>query len=125
MNPAWRFEAAVEVISRNAGLPLDHVYEFTVLAPQGRTRVEVDRFPSDRPLRNRPQTELPPGFGLVSFYTSDFDVAVVAMEGAGHPPVGPVSTVDTPPYNGGRCAVFTGELGEKIELIERLTKGSS
>ena len=28
MTPAWRFEAAVEVISEQAALPLDHVYEF-------------------------------------------------------------------------------------------------
>ena len=119
MNPAWRFEAAIEVISRKAGLPVDHVYEFIVLAPQGRTRVEVDRFPPDRPVRRHPGRELPPGFGLVSFYTSDFDTAVMAMESAGYPAAGPVSTVGTPPYHGGRCAVFTGELGEKIELIER------
>ena len=122
MNPAWRFEAAVEVISEQADLPLDHVYEFVVLAPNGRTRVEVDRFPSDRPVRSRPEGELPPGFGMLSFYTSDFDAAVTGMRGASYPLVGPVSTVDTPPYGGGRCAVFTGELGEKIELIESLTK---
>ncbi|MDE0171122.1 MAG: hypothetical protein OXS29_16700 [bacterium] len=122
MNPAWRFEAAVEVISKQAGLPLDHEYEFIVLAPRGRTRVEVDRFPPDRPARKHPGGELPPGFGLLSFYTSDFDAAVTGMRGAGYPPVGPISTVDTPPYGGGRCAVFTGELGEKIELIESLTK---
>lgn len=119
MNPAWRFEAAVEVISKQAGLPLDHAYEFTVLAPRGRTRVEVDRFPPDRVARTHPGDELPPGFGLMSFYTSDFDAAVAGMQGAGYPPVGPVTTVDTPPYGGGRCAVFTGELGERIELIER------
>ena len=122
MNPAWRFEAAVEVISTQAGLPLDHEYEFVVLAPQGRTRVEVDRFPPDRPARKHPGGELPPGFGLLSFYTSEFDNAVEGMEGAGYPPVGPVLTVDTPPYGGGRCAAFSGELGEKIELIERLTR---
>ncbi len=119
MEPAWRFEAAVEVISRKAGLPLDHSYEFIVLAPRGRTRVEVDRFPPDRPVRTCPAGELPPGFGLVSFYTSEFDTAVEAMGRAGYPAAGPVSAVYTPPYDGGRCAVFTGELGEKIELIER------
>ena len=122
MTPAWRFEAAVEVISEQAALPLDHVYEFTVLAPQGRTRVEVDRFPDDRPPRKHPGGELPPGFGMLSFYTSDFDAAVRSMQGAGYPPVGPVSTIDPPPYGGGRCAVFAGEVGEKIELIENLTK---
>ncbi len=125
MNPAWRFEAAVGMISRQAGLPLDHVYEFTVLAPQGRTRVEVDRFPADRPMRTHPANELPPGFGLLSFYTSSFDAAVESMENAGYPTVGPVSSVDIPPYNGGRCAVFSGDLGEKIELIERRTKETS
>ena len=125
MNPALRFEAAVGMISKQAGLPLDHVYEFTVLAPQGRTRVEVDRFPADRPMRTHPANELPPGFGLLSFYTSSFDAAAESMENAGYPTVGPVSSVDIPPYNGGRCAVFSGDLGEKIELIERRTKETS
>ena len=96
MDPAWQFEAAVGMISRQAGLPLDHVYEFTVLAPRGRTRVEVDRFPADRPVRGQPENELPPGFGLLSFYTSSFDAAVRTMGRAGCPTVGPVSTVATP-----------------------------
>ena len=125
MKPAWRFEAAVEMISRQADLPLDYVYEFTILMPRGGTRVEVDRFPPDRPVRKHPEDELPPGFGLASFYTGRFEAALRAMEKAGYPPVGPVCRPHPPPYDGGRCAVFTGELGEKIELIERPTRETS
>ena len=115
----WKFSTPVDIISREAGLPPDHAFEFTVLSPRGGTRVEVDRFPDERPLRSHPGDELPPGFGMASFYTGEFDAAVEGMRLAGYPSAGPVTAVGTPPYNGGRCVVFTGDLGEKIELIER------
>lgn len=122
LDAVWKFSTPVEIISREAGLPADHEFEFTVLSPRGQTRVEVDRFPDDRPLPRHPGDELPPGFGMASFYTGEFDAATEHMRSAGYPTAGTVGAVEAPPYNGGRCAVFTGDLGEKIELIERLGK---
>lgn len=119
LESVWKFSTPVEIISRVAGLPPEHAFEFTVLSPRGRTRVEVDRFPDNRPLRRHPAGELPPGFGMASFYVGEFDAATESLRSAGYPTAGPVAAVEGPPYNGGRCAVFTGDLGEKIELIER------
>ncbi|MCY4369658.1 MAG: hypothetical protein OXF41_09640 [bacterium] len=116
----WKFSTPVEIISREAGLPSDHAFEFTVLSPRGRTRVEVDRFPDDRPLQSHAVGELPPGFGMASFYTEEFDAATDSMRSAGYLAAGPVAAVEAPPYNGGRCAAFTGDLGEIVELIERV-----
>lgn len=115
----WEFSTPVDIISREAGLPPDHAFEFTVLSPRGGTRVEVDRFPDFRPFPSHPGDELPPGFGMASFYTREFDAATESMSLAGYPAAGRVTAVREPPYNGGRCAVFTGDLGEKIELVER------
>lgn len=119
MEPYWRFETPIGVIAAEAGLPTDHEFELTVLQGAGATKIEVDRFPeSILTRRDKPEGELLPGFGLASFYVTDFDQSMERMAAAAYTPIAAPVHVDAAPYNGSRTVSYFGELGEQLELIE-------
>jgi catechol 2,3-dioxygenase-like lactoylglutathione lyase family enzyme len=109
-------QAYLSVAARESGWPSDVRCTLAALKPRGETRIELDGYPPPplARLRAREPGELPPGFGLASFYVTDLDRALAA---AGVPRLSERVCRAEPPYHGRRAATLRGGDGELVELI--------
>jgi len=72
---------------------------------------EVDQYPEGTTARPAVAGELPPGVAMVSFISNDIDKAARA-------PLSVKTGLKGPVYEGRRSAIFKGDAGELIEIIE-------
>jgi hypothetical protein len=98
----------VEVLARAMNLPLDHVFDLSVLVLAERgNKLELDGLPAPAGPRPRTPGQLPPGVAITSF-------SVASLEAV-------AATFIAPPkahYGRVRSACVLGPAGEIIELIE-------
>jgi catechol 2,3-dioxygenase-like lactoylglutathione lyase family enzyme len=109
-------QAYLSVAARENNWPDDVRCTLAALKPRGETRIELDGYPPPplSSLRAAYAGELPPGFGLTSFYVTDLDRAIAA---AGSAAIGELAAHPEPPYDGRRAATLRGGDGELVELI--------
>jgi hypothetical protein len=109
-------DAALSVAAREAGWPAGLTCKLAALKGRGETRIELDGYPAPSLATEREVVadELPPGFGLASFWVADVDRA---LEAIGTEPLATPAPRPEPPYDGRRAATLRGGDGELIELI--------
>jgi hypothetical protein len=109
-------EAYLSVAARENQWPPDVRCRLAALKPLGETRIELDGYPAPplATMRVADPNELPPGFGLASFYVTRLDDALTAGQSS---VVAEPLRRGEPPYDGRRAATLRGGDGELVELI--------
>jgi hypothetical protein len=109
------YESAPFVIgqmSRVLGAPPQTAYPVSLARLPGRRfLLELEEFPQDIALRNRPDGQLPEGLAMVSFASAPLSGLALDYRADPRP-------INLPPYNGRRVGVIEGPSGEWLELID-------
>lgn len=97
----------VGVLSRAQGLPLDHIYDLSVLVMSERgNKLELDQYLGQFGARPGSKDQLVPGIAMTTFEADSFDQMAVDFIA---PPA--------PLYDGYHAATFIGPTGELTELV--------
>ncbi len=92
--------------------PREGDYGLTVITLQGRSLIEVDRYPPQAVPRPTNEGCLPPGTAMMSVLVETLDVPGLNFLSD------PIQRFEAP-YHGRRSATLKGAMGELLELIER------
>lgn len=105
------YDVPYSVINNAFGLPEETPHNLSMNCVGRMVNNEVDQYPDGTTERPAADGELPPGTSMVSFMTA-------SIEAAKDTPLSVMKDVEGPVYGGRTSAIFKGNAGELIELIE-------
>jgi catechol 2,3-dioxygenase-like lactoylglutathione lyase family enzyme len=106
----------IDVLSDAYGAPRDSLYNISLAQMPSQFLLELDQYPEEAAVINKPHQGLPAGVALVSFEYDNLSDAKLTF-------ISPPSAKQEAPYYGRITATIKGPDGELIELIDTQTTG--